>query len=232
MDRPRSQSPRSAKAASVNGHSAIRLRNRRALTAAAQDLFVERGYAAVSARDITNRAGLSAGAFYNHFKDKEELFREIVEQHVAEIVPRQREVRRSARSFPDMVEQHFRLYFHDICDNGTVFELFRRNAPVVRDISAGPAHMHGMAVMREDFEWAVLQGYLAPLDMDFLIAAVIGLSLELGSAMVQRPRPDPEAATLFAAQIVLGGLPWRLEADNDWRVDAAAPPVRPGRSRG
>lgn len=47
---------------------------REATLAAAADLFVERGYAQTSVRDIATRAGISLSVLYRQFEGKEELF--------------------------------------------------------------------------------------------------------------------------------------------------------------
>src|ERR1700761_7058372 len=47
---------------------------RNALISAARELFAERGYHAVSVRDVTARAGVTRGALGHHFAGKEALF--------------------------------------------------------------------------------------------------------------------------------------------------------------
>ena len=53
---------------------------RSALTAAARSLFTERGYAAVSTDEIVRAAGVTRGALYHHYADKQALFRDVFEQ--------------------------------------------------------------------------------------------------------------------------------------------------------
>lgn len=48
------------------------------LTAAALDLFVERGYAATRLDDVAARAGVSKGTLYLYFDSKEALFKAVV----------------------------------------------------------------------------------------------------------------------------------------------------------
>jgi TetR/AcrR family transcriptional regulator, transcriptional repressor for nem operon len=61
-------------------------RHRAALLGAASALFRERGFAGVSVVDIAAAAGLTHGAFYNHFASKEALCAEVVEQVIDETV--------------------------------------------------------------------------------------------------------------------------------------------------
>jgi AcrR family transcriptional regulator len=56
-----------------------------ALMLAARELFAERGYADVGTEEIVQRAGVTRGALYHHFRGgKEELFRAIVVEISAE----------------------------------------------------------------------------------------------------------------------------------------------------
>ncbi|HEX3796674.1 MAG TPA: TetR/AcrR family transcriptional regulator [Acidimicrobiales bacterium] len=53
---------------------------RAALIGAARDLFGEHGYVDTSIDDVANKAGVTKGALYHHFKGKEDLFRAVFEQ--------------------------------------------------------------------------------------------------------------------------------------------------------
>jgi AcrR family transcriptional regulator len=58
-----------------------------ALLTAARALFAEHGYAGVGTEEIVQRAGVTRGALYHHFKrGKEELFRAVLVQLSAEVV--------------------------------------------------------------------------------------------------------------------------------------------------
>lgn len=57
---------------------------RERLLTAATALFAERGYTRVTIRDITDAAGLSAGAFYRYFKDRRELMLVLMRKLTAE----------------------------------------------------------------------------------------------------------------------------------------------------
>ena len=76
------------------------------ITAAALDLFVERGYAATRLEDVAARAGVSKGTLYLYFTSKEELFKAVVREGLVSPIAEMR----------GLVDQF----------DGSTFELLRR----------------------------------------------------------------------------------------------------------
>ncbi|HLN17378.1 MAG TPA: TetR/AcrR family transcriptional regulator [Acidimicrobiales bacterium] len=58
---------------------------RAALLGAARELLGKQGYAATSTEEIVAKAGVTKGALYHHFADKEALFRAVFEQVEREV---------------------------------------------------------------------------------------------------------------------------------------------------
>jgi AcrR family transcriptional regulator len=52
---------------------------RQSLLVAARSLFGRQGYASTSVEEVVRTAGVTKGALYHHFRDKDELFRAVVE---------------------------------------------------------------------------------------------------------------------------------------------------------
>lgn len=57
---------------------------RKRLLELAAHMFVERGYAAISLRDIADEAGVTKGAIYGHFRSKGQLLVEVIRSELAQ----------------------------------------------------------------------------------------------------------------------------------------------------
>jgi AcrR family transcriptional regulator len=81
-------------------------RSRRAVLDAALRLFASQGYRATTMREIAEQAGVSTGNVYHHFPDKERIFRELLDEYIAD-TPRFpfRRALGTLIEFPDNIEQ-------------------------------------------------------------------------------------------------------------------------------
>src|SRR5262245_12868190 len=108
---------------------------RGALVDAARGLFSERGYAAVSTEEIVQAAGVTRGALYHHFKDKQDLFTAVVEQVEQEVLGR---VGAAAITETDPWEQQRVAVgaFLDMCLDPAVQRIILTDAPSVLGLAA------------------------------------------------------------------------------------------------
>lgn len=116
-----------------------RVRRRRQLLAAAQEVFVARGYHAAAMDEIADRAGVSKPVLYQHFPGKLELYLALLEEHSEALVEKQREALESTDDNRQRVAASFQAYFDFVAGDGEafrlVFESDLRNLPAVREKS-------------------------------------------------------------------------------------------------
>lgn len=62
-----------------------RAETRSALISSARALFLEKSYAATGTPEIVQQAGVTRGALYHHFNDKQALFQAVVETEAAQV---------------------------------------------------------------------------------------------------------------------------------------------------
>ncbi len=167
---------------------------RRALLATARSLFAENGFQATRTEEIVQRAGLTRGALYHHFRDKEDLFRAVFEEVSGEVVQLLR--RRSSDRHPSgwgLFRANSEVYLDAASTNRAYRQIVLVDGPAVlgwtewSERGDGPTHKI-IEYLRE----AVAEGMLEAQPIEPL--AHLLTALGVGSAMYVAHADDPEAA--------------------------------------
>lgn len=93
-------------------------RTRQALLDAALELLADRGFASLSLREVTKRAGIVPTAFYRHFESMEDLGVALVAESMRTLRRMLREARRDAGSSADIIRASVRT-LRDAVRSGT-----------------------------------------------------------------------------------------------------------------
>lgn len=150
------------------------------ITAAALELFAERGFAASRLEDVAARAGVSKGTLYLYFPNKEELFKAVVRDAVVATIA---EAERLAGSFPggsfDLLDAVVRRLAGRVLGTraGVIPKLILAEAGNFPEL----ARFYHDEVARRDFATvaAVLrrgveQGEFRPVDVRSMVPVVVG----------------------------------------------------------
>ncbi|NBH02971.1 TetR/AcrR family transcriptional regulator [Amycolatopsis sp. SID8362] len=174
-----------------------------ALVAAARELFAVRGYQAVPADEITRAAGVTRGALYHHYGDKQGLFRAVVEELERELTE---EVEAAFGAAADPLTGMLRGLgvFLDACLREEVRRISLTDAPAVlgwevwREIEAE----YGLGLLVTVLEQARADGLIV--DQPVRALAQLVLSAVMEAARMIAAADDPER-TRAEVQQVLGG---------------------------
>jgi AcrR family transcriptional regulator len=172
---------------------------RSALSAAARQLFTERGYAATSTTEIVEQAGVTRGALYHHFAAKDDLFRAVFEQLEGEVTEH---VAQEALMSADPLEQ------------------LRRGTRAYLDACIDPAVqrvvlLDGPSVLGWETWQEIEQRYGYGL-------VVAGVEAAIGAGLISAQPVEPLAHVLFGALTEAGMVVARADEPRTARVDMEA----------
>ena len=84
--RPSAKTRNAGKGARLSAGARSRLATRERLLDSGRFLFAKHGLHGITTHDIAKRAEVAAGTFYLHFKNKREIFREIIQDSVVDLI--------------------------------------------------------------------------------------------------------------------------------------------------
>jgi AcrR family transcriptional regulator len=169
---------------------------RRALLDVARELFTERGYAGTATEEIVQRAGVTRGALYHQFRDKEDLFRAVYEEVESELTQNMLSGLRSRLKHDANAWERMRAgneAFLDACLDPGFQRIALIEAPSVLGWNVR-SHVasHGLEMIRRVLQMCIDEGLIEqqPLEpMAHLVRAVLN-----EAALLLARSPDPKAA--------------------------------------
>ena len=166
---------------------------RSALLGAARALFGERGYGAVGTEEIVGRAGVTRGALYHQFADKQDLFRAVLEALEQDVIGRVGR-RVGAATTADEALRLMAAGWLDACEDPEVQRIMLLDAPGVLGWEEWRAigHRHGLGEVIALLEGAMAAGAIARQPAVPLAHIVIG-ALDEAALYVARAG-DPTSA--------------------------------------
>ena len=168
---------------------------RQALLAVARELFADRGYAGVGTEEIVQRARVTRGALYHHFRDKKDLFRAVYERleaELAEALSRQL-AKRPADDPIALLSTGARAYL-DSCMDPALARIALVDAPSVlgwqewREVG----ERYGLGLVVAGLEGAMAAGAISDQPAKPLAHLILGALGEAG--MLIANADDPKAA--------------------------------------
>jgi AcrR family transcriptional regulator len=150
---------------------------RRRIERAALALFVEKGVAGTSIRDIAVAAGIADGALYRHFPSKEALVWHLFAENYLGFAATLEEVQRDAAAAPDRIASMVRGFCTFFDEDWVLFAFLlivqHRQLAKLPDGAATPVD-----VVRRVVAEGMRRGEVAPGDPDLVTAMIVGTVLQ------------------------------------------------------
>ncbi|MGP9812629.1 TetR/AcrR family transcriptional regulator [Rhodopseudomonas sp. NSM] len=139
---------------------------RSALIAAAREAFIARGYSGTGTPDLVEAAGVTRGALYHHFVDKQALFRAVIEAESAAVAAEIETVPMDGSPIAALIAGG-EAYLTAMAVPGRT-RLLLIEAPAVlgrAEVDAIDAR-HGVRTLREGVQAAIEAGAIKPLPVE------------------------------------------------------------------
>jgi AcrR family transcriptional regulator len=146
---------------------------RAALIAAGRALFTERPYGEIGTPEIVGKAGVTRGALYHHFADKQALFAAVVDAEAAAVA---REIEQSSAQGAEPAEALLaggRAYLDAMAAPGRT-RLLLLDAPAVLGHAEAEAidMCHSARTLQDGLSMAIAAGAMPPLPLDPLTQVI------------------------------------------------------------
>ncbi len=161
---------------------------REAIIEAAEDLFSRHGYHNTQVMDIVKAVGMSAGTFYNYFKDKRDLFAQITRQNFDDLRTQVREVRIPVNIWDRKdriakLDETYAAYFDYIDGHRHQYLILLRGSYGVDeefDDNVWSYYSDITQDLTEDIQGWLDIGVIAKVNPHTLACAVVGMTMHLG----------------------------------------------------
>ena len=186
------------------------------LTAAALELFVERGFATTRLEDVAARAGVSKGTLYLYFDSKEALFKAVIEEGIVPtLVAAEQQLAEHSGSAAELLRKLLFGWWQQI--GGTrlagVPKLIiseSRNVPEVAQYYHDKVILRGRALLRTVLQRGIADGEFRALDVetaiDVIIAPLLMLVIWRLSLCFCGQETDPESYLETHFDLLVHGL--------------------------
>ena len=189
------------------------------LTAAALELFVEKGYAATRLDDVAAHAGVSKGTLYLYFDSKEALFKAVVEEGIVPVLAAgEQEILGFRGTSSELLRKLLTGWWQQIgatrlAGIPKLIIAESRNFPEVAQFYHDSVIVRGRAVLRSVLQRGIDRREFRPLDVetaiDVIFSPLLMLAVWRSSLAFCGRHAEPEAflATHFDLLIQGLGLP-------------------------
>jgi AcrR family transcriptional regulator len=169
---------------------------------AAEELFSRHGYHNTQVMDIVKAVGMSAGTFYNYFKDKRDLFGQITNRNLEELRLRIRKLREPVNIWDhgdrvDKLNQSYGAYFDYITSHRQQFLMVLRGSFGVdeeMDVTIWKHYSDIAQDLAEDIQSWLDMGVIEGVNPITMAYAVVGMTMHLGHSFLMEEKFTREEA--------------------------------------
>ena len=214
-----------APGASLHSLTPKGVRTRQSLLSAARRVFGDHGYAGASVSQISRQCGLSQGTFYQYFRNKDQVFREVVDAALSDFWAKANALPTQDQSPSSALRQALLLLLNH-CREYAALHRVLNEFDIIETVTI--SYYDSIAwYFRDFYRRAVSLGHFRPLDPNVVAYSLLGLAIfeERPWAGLGSQRSPAELADLCARLLEKG-----ISGPKAWRAprELALPAPAPG----
>lgn len=186
--------------------AATREENRRRLLQGAVAAFAEIGYDGATTRDIVRAADLSPGTFYNHFTDKEDIFKAIMRELIGEIWQRGHAARAAARTTEEYIRSSFWAFLSSVAADRSLLKMIARNQVNIRLMRGDKDVVDLLMKTEDDLRDAMRRGTLPEFSPEIFNRVAFGAGFEIVAYLAENKKASVESAVDQLTRIFCGAV--------------------------
>ena len=189
------------------------------LVTAARDLFVEKGFAATRADEVAARAGVSKGTLFLYFQSKEDLFKAVITENIANLFPAwNEEFKAFSGSSADMLHYAMDLWRNNVGNtpaSGIVKLVLSeaQNFPDIAEFYQREVVEPGTRLLRNILQRGVDSGEFRPMDTQQSVFSIISPMIflmmwkhSMGACAASANILDPQAFIHLHVDLLINGI--------------------------
>lgn len=193
---------------SSNKRELTKSNNRSLIIASGVNVFVEKGVAEATVRDIIRLTGLASGTFYNYFKSKEEVLVAIFDDFASEIGEN---IRSNKHAVPKDFESFLRIkistFLNYINNKPEIYLIMSNNHNLVTNFSINtPQIILEIDYLKEEVMEGIKEGVFPKIDVDLFALVTRPVVDSLAQEMILQKKLSVEECTERCVNFLLKGF--------------------------
>ena len=182
-------------------------KNRRLILEAGIRVFIDKGVAETTVRDIIRSTGLASGTFYNYFNSKEEVLVAIFDDFAKEIGKSVRDENVQPESFEEFLRIKLTRFFKFVSSKPEIYMIMSNNHNLVNNFSINtPQIILEIDYLKEEISDYIKKGVFPNFDVDLFALVLRPITDSLAQEMMSQKKIDINKYTEKCINFLTKGL--------------------------
>ena len=182
-------------------------KNRRLILEAGIKVFIAKGVAETTVRDIIRSTGLASGTFYNYFKSKEDVLVAIFDDFAKEIGKNIRIDDTQPSNFEDFLRIKVTRFFKFVSSKPEIYMIMSNNHNLVNNFSINtPQIILEIDYLKEEIKNGIKKGIFPNFDVDLFALVIRPITDAVAQEMIAQKKININKYTEKCINFLIRGI--------------------------